>query len=114
MSQTINKFGVPYHGYTLTLDDGSVEMFDMAWEEYWGDVQEWNARYNHGEVNADGEPYGYQNGGRDERYVGYGNEVDGFRKIVKVHDDDRGCCIDPFVFLRCCERYTSYYSDGMR
>ena len=90
MSQTINKFGVPYHGYTLTLDDGSVEMFDMAWEEYWGDVQEWNARYNHGEVNADGEPYGYQNGGRDERYVGYGNEVDGFRKIVKVHDDDRG------------------------
>ena len=27
--------------------------------------------------------------GRYERYVGYGNEVDGYRKVVKVYDDDR-------------------------
>lgn len=111
MGRPVNKFGVPYHGYTLTLDNGRVEAFDMAWEECWGNVQEWNALYNHGEINEDGEPYGYQNGGLDEPYVGYGNEVDGYRKIVQVYDGDRKCYIVPYVFLRRCERFASYYSD---
>ena len=66
------------------------------------------------EFDEDGKPYGYQNDGRDERYVGYGNEIDGYRKIVKVYDDDRMRYISPFVFLRRCERYTAYYSEGMR
>lgn len=114
MSRPVNKFGVPYHAYTLTLDNGCVKAFDMAWEEYWGDVQEWNAWYNYGKLDEDGNPYGYQNDGRDERYVGYGNEVDGYRKIVKVYDDDRRHYISPFVFLRRCKRYTPYYSEGMR
>ena len=34
MSRPVNKFGVPYHAYTLTLDNGCVKAFDMAWECY--------------------------------------------------------------------------------
>ena len=112
MARSVNKFGVPYHAYTLTLDDGRVKAFDVAWEECWGNVQIWNACYNYGVTNEDGAAYGYQNDGRDERYVGYGNDVDGNRKIVKVYDDDRRRYISPFAFLRRCERYTSYYSEG--
>ena len=77
-------------------------------------MREWNAWYNYGEFDEDGYPYSYQNGVRDERYVGYGNEIDGYRKIVKVYDEDWMRYISPFAFLRRCEKYTSYYSEGMR
>ena len=80
MCREVNKFGVPYHAYTLRLDDGSVIDFEMAWEEHWGNVSEWDAEWNYGQLNGDGEPIGYQNGGISEKYVGYGNEVDGYRK----------------------------------
>lgn len=114
MSRTANKFGVFYHGYMLTLDDGSVKMFDMVWEKFWGDVRVWNVTYNHIELNEDGEPYGCQNDGRGGRYIGCDNKVVGCRKIVKVHDDAQEHRVDPFVFLRQCERYTSYYFEGIR
>ena len=105
-----NKFGVPYHAYVLTLDNGCVVQFDMAWEECWGDVSLWNAAWNHGQRNEDGDPYGYQNGGAEEQYVGFGNEVDGFRKIIQVYDEDEGCYISPFEFYRRTDKYVDNYS----
>lgn len=54
MCVATNKFGVPYHAYLLTLDDGRVVQFDMAWEECWGDVELWNATVNHGLKNEEG------------------------------------------------------------
>lgn len=95
MKRGVNKFGVPYHAYRLTLDDGRKVEFDMAWEEYWGSVQEWNAEWN---------------GGSDEPYVGYGNEVDGFRKIVSVYDEKAGAWLDPFAFLRRANLYAANYA----
>ena len=35
-----NKFGVPYHGYTLTLKSGREVIMDIGYEEEWGNVQQ--------------------------------------------------------------------------
>jgi len=111
MCREVNKFGVPYHAYTLRLDDGTVVDFEMAWEEHWGNVSEWCAELNCGRLNEDGKPLGYQNDGAAEAYVGYGNEVDGYRKIMLVWDDESNRYVNPFEFLRRAEKYVSCYSE---
>jgi len=92
-----NKYGVPYHGYHLTLADGRVLEFDMAWEDTWGNVSNWNEMFD---------------GGEDNDYVGYGNEVDGYVEIVKVLDDETGEEIDTWDFLEECEKYVDNYSNS--
>lgn len=76
-----NKFGVPYHSYTLTLRNGNTVNCEVAWEEHWGNVQETI-------------PTDYPD---EETYneccdidVGWGNDDDGHQIIDKVVDDETG------------------------
>ena len=40
MTKSINKYGVPYHCYVLTLADGTQVTMDVGYEEDWGKVQQ--------------------------------------------------------------------------
>ena len=79
MTRACNKFGVPYHGYTLTLADGRRKEMDVAWEEYWGEVQ----------------PCLPQDCDDWEKTIGWGNDADGHVKIVAVTDQETGAALDP-------------------
>jgi len=111
MRREVNKFGVPYHAYTLRLEDGSFVDFDMASEEDWGNVSEWYSGLSIGCPCENGELFYCQNGEIGEKYVGYGNEVDGYRKIMLVWDDACSRYINPFVFIRRAEKYVRCYSE---
>ena len=74
----VNRFGVPYHCYTLSLQDGRKILIDVGCEEDWGDVQ--------GCL-----PYECED---CENAVGWGNDSDGHIKIVGVVDEETGLNID--------------------
>lgn len=95
--RSINKFGVPYHRYVLTLADGSNRSIDVGYEEDWGSVQ--NCNTNDTRDWADG--------------IGFGNDVDGHTKIVAVVDEVSGKPLkvcqwaknDVWIYVNC-------YSEG--
>lgn len=70
-----NKYDVPYHCYELTLEDGTVKYVDIGCEEDWGDIQE---AYDD-DCN---------------RYIGWGNDCDGHKKITKVIDMENSEVLD--------------------
>ncbi len=92
-----NKFGVPYHSYHLYFSNGDVVLFDMAWEEYWGNVNPNANMHRNGHFE-------------DNDFIGYGNDEDGYYTIVKVHDDDNDCFITPKEFADRCVSYVDKYS----
>jgi len=71
-SEKVNKFGVPYHSYALGMDDDSVVIMDVGYQEDFGDVQHCNPEDCDDWTEA----------------VGLGNDEDGHLKIVKVEDLD--------------------------
>ena len=70
MSIRINKYGVPYHCYRLSLADGTEVAMDVGYEEDWGHVQQC--------LPDDCEDW------KDS--VGWGNDEDGHVKIAGVMD----------------------------
>lgn len=72
--RSINKFGVPHHRYSLTLEDGTIQPMDVGYEEDWGHVQECALDDPHRWVGV----------------VGWGNDIDGHKRIVAVKDDETG------------------------
>ena len=74
MTICINKYGVPYHCYCLTLADGTEVTMDVGYEEDWGNVQQC--------LPGDCEDW--------EDSVGWGNDLDGHIKIVGVIDGATG------------------------
>jgi len=77
MNET-NKFGVPFHSYTLTLSSRRKVTMDVGYEEDWGNVQ----------PCVPGDCKDWRNS------VGWGNDNDGHRKIVGVVDDETGKPLD--------------------
>lgn len=69
-----NKFGVPFHSYTVFLANGDSVTMEVADEDDWGSVQECSP--------DDCEDW--------ENSVGWGNDEDGHIKIVKVIDNLTG------------------------
>ena len=76
--RSINKFGVPYHSYTLLLANGEAVRMDVGYEEDWGNVQQ---------CMPDDCDDGF-------KAVGWGNDEDGHLKIVGVVDDETGKHMD--------------------
>ncbi len=70
--RSINKFGVPYHSYTLRLANGDEVRMDVGYEEDWGNVQQ---------CMPDDCDDCFES-------VGWGNDMDGHLKIVDVVDDE--------------------------
>lgn len=66
-----NKYGVPYHGYTLELADGREIVMDVGCEEDWGNVQQMFKDDGCGTLIST---------------VGWGNDSDGHSEIVDVFD----------------------------
>ena len=69
-----NKFGVPYHRYILLLANGEYVSMDVGYEEDWGNVQECSP--------DDCDDW--------ETAVGWGNDLDGHVKIIRVYDEEEG------------------------
>lgn len=78
VGRDINKFGVPYHCYTLLLANGEEVRMDVGYEEDWGDVQECLPDDCDDWIDS----------------VGWGNDEDGHVKIVGVVDDETGKNMD--------------------
>lgn len=95
--RSVNKFGVPYHSYTIYLSNGEFKCFDMAWEESWGDVDT-QAFYRRNHTTA------------DKPFLGYGNDEDGYYRIVKVIDDETGKRVNLKEFGELVVSYTDNYS----
>ena len=93
----VNKFGVPYHSYILTFENGDEKIFDMDWEEDWGNVSS-KAFYT-----LDG-------GIADKPFLGYGNDEDGYKRIVKVIDNESGKRISLKKFGEMVDSYFDNYS----
>ena len=97
MDTNLNKFCVPYHAYTLTLENGEVLTMNVGYEDEWGNVQQC--------FLGDIEHW--------EEAVGWGNDVDGHIKIVAVVDAETGESLNVrqwaknnvWVYVNC-------YSDG--
>ena len=70
MTKSINKYGVPYHCYVLTLADGTQVTMDVGYEEDWGKVQQCTP----GDCGYLLYP------------IGWGNDEDGHVAIVGVID----------------------------
>lgn len=79
-----NKFGVPYHAYQLVLADGDVLEVDVGIQEEWGSIQPCSP--------DDCEDW--------MESVGFGNDMDGHRKIVEVIDDESGESLDPMKWAK--------------
>lgn len=93
----VNKFGVPYHSYILTFENGDEKIFDMAWEEDWGDV-------------CSKAFYTLDGGIADKPFLGYGNDEDGYKRIVKVIDEKNGKRISLKKFGELVDSYVDNYS----
>ena len=93
----VNKFGVPYHSYILTFENGDEKIFDMAWEEDWGDV-------------CSKAFYTLDGGIADKPFLGYGNDEDGYKRIVKVIDNESGKRISLKKFGEMVDSYVDNYS----
>ena len=70
----VNKQGVPYHRYSLTLEDGTEKTMDVGYEEDWGHVQQC----------APDDCDGWENA------VGWGDDECGHVKIISVVDEESG------------------------
>lgn len=97
MNREVNKFGVPYHSYTLTFKSGDEKVFDMAWEDDWGDINTCAFYDTNGEITEDS-------------FLGYGNDEDGYEEIVKVVDDETGKKISLKKFGELVDSYVDCYS----
>ena len=93
----VNKFGVPYHSYTLTFKNGDEKTFDMAWEEDWGNVS------SQAFITLNGRT-------TDKPFLGYGNDEDGYKRIVKVIDNESGKRISLKKFGEMVDSYVDNYS----
>ncbi len=91
-----NKFGVPFHAYTITLSNGEEILVDVGEEDDWGDIQECTP----------GDDC------RDWRTaVGWGNDADGHVEIVKVVDEETGRELDVREWAeKCVWAYADNYS----
>ena len=69
-----NKFGAESHRYQLFFKDGGNAIVDVANEEQWGDIQMCTPEDCENWVTS----------------IGYGNDFDGHRVIVKVIDLETG------------------------
>lgn len=69
-AEETNKYGVPYQEYRLTFASKRKMIIDVGIEEEWGNINE------------------YMDDKDEEFYVGYGNDEDGYKKIIKVEDPD--------------------------
>lgn len=93
----VNKFGVPYHSYILTFKNGDEKIFDMAWEEDWGNVSSQAFLTLNGRTT-------------DKPFLGYGNDEDGYKRIVKVIDNESGKRISLKKFGEMVDSYFDNYS----
>ena len=93
----VNKFGVPYHSYTLIFSNGAEKTFDMAWEGSWGNVSSQAFYTVNGRTTS-------------KPFLGYGNDVDGYKRIVKVIDDESGKRISLKKFGEMVDSYVDNYS----
>ena len=93
----VNKFGVPYHSYTLIFSNGAEKTFDMAWEGAWGNVSSQAFYTVNGRTTS-------------KPFLGYGNDEDGYKRIVKVIDDETGKRISLKKFEELVDSYVDYYS----
>ena len=93
----VNKYGVPYHSYTITFKNGYEKIFDMEWEEDWGNVCSRAFYTLNGRIT-------------DKPFLGYGNDEDGYKRIVKVVDNESGKRISLKKFGEMVDSYVDYYS----
>jgi len=90
-----NKFGVPYHGYSLELKNGDEVIMDVGVEEDWGNVQDCYTDW-------DGEKH--------RNCVGWGCEDD-WEEIVDVYDCETETHLDPMEWAKeCVWCYVNKYS----
>ena len=92
-----NKYGVPYHSYILTFKNGKEKIFDMAWEEDWGNVCSRAFYTISGRITS-------------KHFLGYGNDEDGYKRIVKVIDEESGKRISLKKFGEMVNSYVDNYS----
>lgn len=91
----VNKYGVPYHSYNITLINGTEINIDVGYEEDWGNIQQ---------CTPDDCP-------QWENAVGYGNDLDGHTEIIKVIDNETDIEIDPWKWANeCVWKYVDNYS----
>lgn len=88
----LNKYGVPHHTYTITLDDGTSVHIDIGVEEDWGNIQE---------------AFGEEDG---NIFIGYGNDNDGHRRIVKIVDDETEESLDVDIWAEYVWSFSKNYS----
>ena len=92
-----NRRGVPYHAYTITLENGEVLTMNVGYEDDWGNVQEC--------APDDTEHW--------EEAVGWGNDVDGHIKIVAVVDEETGKSLNVRQWAKNnVWNYVNCYSEG--
>ena len=77
-----NKFGVPYHEYTLTLKSGREFAVDIGYEDDWGNVQR---------CFKDGTD------GKSVKCVGWG-DADEWDEVVNVLDNETGESLAPLAW----------------
>lgn len=82
-----NKFGVPYHEYELTLNNGTTITVDVGCEEDWGDIQKMLKDTDSGDPIV---------------CVGWGNDSDGHIEIVSVLDSKTRKIIPPMEWANDC------------
>lgn len=91
-----NKFGVPYHEYELSLNDGTFKTVDVGCEEDWGNIQQM--------FRDDGF-------GKYVECVGWGNDSDGHIEIISVYDFEADKVISPIEWAHnCVWNYADNYS----
>lgn len=78
-----NKYGVPYKEYTLELENSDSIQIDVGVEEDWGNIQSCI------DDNL-------------ENYVGWGNDLDGHERIIKVTDSENNEYDDIFKWANEC------------
>lgn len=72
-----NKYDVPYHCYRIVFYDGTDMSVDVGDEDDWGNLQHCN-------------PYDECCKDDWENAIGYGNDCDGHKKIIRVIDMEDG------------------------
>ena len=80
-----------------TFKNGKEKTFDMAWEEDWGNVCSRAFYTISGRVT-------------NKPFLGYGNDEDGYKRIVKVIDEESGKRISLKKFGEMVDSYFDYYS----
>lgn len=84
MEFDMNRFGVPCHGYALTLKSGKEIIMDIGYEEDWGNVQR---------CFKDGAD------GKSEECVGWG-DADEWEEVTKVFDCESGVDLTPLEWAK--------------